>query len=724
MRSAGARAQKLPFSGTSPPPTSPLAPTSSEATVSAPAHAHAHTHADDEPPDPAYSELRAERAQLARSRSCLADMREHTRSLTALAGDGFAAESLAASIERRVASLADDGTTPPFFGRIDSRVDGHPSPDTTETTEAFHIGRRHVHDDRGDPVVVDWRADVATPFYRATAANPMGVVRRRRFGFSDGELTAYEDEQLAVGDDAGTGSRILQEEIERPRVGPMRDIVATIQPDQDEIVRSELSRTVCVQGAPGTGKTAVGLHRAAYLLYACREQLRRSGVLVVGPNRTFLGYIGEVLPALGELAVQQRSVDDLVAHVVPRATDPPAVARLKGDSRLAAVIARAVDGHLRAPQEPVVLPQGSRRWRVGTAALSDIVTDLHAHGLRYHAARAALPMRVADAILRQLEAAGDAPDDRVLDRVARSRPVRAFVDAVWPRLDAASVVFRLLSDPTFLAAAADGLLDTDEQRLLLWSTPARSARTTHWSVADAYCVDEAADLLDRTASFGHVILDEAQDLSPMQLRALARRCSTGSATVLGDLAQGTTPWAAESWADVLAHLGKPDAAIEVLTKGYRVPRELIDYANRLLPHIAADVAAAVSVRTAAGSLAVRRVSSERLDAEVAATTRLAAADGGSVAVIAADAAVPDALAALRAAGLEPHDLRSDDSAGRLAVVPATLAKGLEFDHVVVVEPAAIVAAEPRGLRRLYVVLTRAVSALTVVHAHPLPAPLR
>ncbi len=242
--------------------------------------------------------------------------------------------------------------------------------------EQFHIGRRHVHDPDGRPVVIDWRAPVSRPFYRASQADPMGLARRRRFGFAGGELTAYEDEVFTAPGAAAAPaprraqalspvSRIMIEEIERPRSGPMRDIVATIQPDQDDIVRADADQTVCVQGAPGTGKTAVGLHRVAYLLYAYRERMSRGGVLVIGPNRAFLSYIRNVLPALGELDVTQLSVTDLLATVPgPRHRPGARRRRIKGDARMAEVLRRALWGQLAEPAEAIMLPRGSRRWRV------------------------------------------------------------------------------------------------------------------------------------------------------------------------------------------------------------------------------------------------------------------------------------------------------------------------------------------------------------------------
>ncbi|MDT3395928.1 AAA family ATPase [Streptomyces sp. B1866] len=671
--------------------------------------------------------LARERTHLAASRAALRAMRADAQALDLrdVAATWVGAEVLRHQVAERVAALADHPDTPLFFGRLDYE-DAEGSGVAADGSR-FYIGRRHVHDAGGDPMVVDWRAPVSQPFYRASRAEPSGVTLRRRFGYTGGELTAYEDEHLSDPSRAETAGRLLQAEIERPRVGPMRDIVATIQPEQDEIVRADVGGTVCVQGAPGTGKTAVGLHRVAYLLYAHRERLARTGTLVIGPNRSFLRYIEQVLPALGELRVQQATVDDLVAHVEVRGTDSAAAARVKGDARMAEVLRRALRSHVTEPAEPCVVVRGSRRWRVPAYELAEIVRELLARDIRYGAAREALPQRVAHAVLVRMEQAGEAPDDRVQDAVARSPAVKAVVKAAWPPVDPARLVSRLLSDPDFLAAHADGVLSAQEQKEILWARPARGVRSARWSAADAVLVDEAADLVRRTPSLGHVVLDEAQDLSPMQYRAVGRRCTTGSATVLGDLAQGTTPWATGSWREALAHLGKPDAGVAELTRGFRVPREVIAYASRLLPAIAPGLAAATSVRDAPGALAVRRVAAGGLDAAVAAACRAALEREGSTGLIAADARVPRLAEALAAAGLT-HLLPGEETTAdtRLTLVPATLAKGLEYDHVVLDEPAAVVDGEPderTGLRRLYVALTRAVSGLTVVHAAPLPSRL-
>ncbi|MFJ8946474.1 HelD family protein [Streptomyces sp. NPDC102395] len=677
-------------------------------------------------PDAVDDPLGRERAHLGASRAALRAMREDVEALdiSDVTANWVNAQILERQIGERIKALADLSDIPLFFGRLDYlHAPGAEKAEGAEG-ESFYIGRRHVHDHDGDPMVIDWRAPVSQPFYRASKNEPMDVGLRRRFGYTGGALTAYEDEHLSDPAEAAVVSKLLQQEIERPRVGPMRDIVATIQPEQDEIVRSGLSGSVCVQGGPGTGKTAVGLHRVAYLLYAHRERLARTGTLVIGPNRSFLHYIEQVLPALGELTVRQATVEDLVAHVEVRGEDEAAAAVVKGDARMAQVLRRALYSHITMPAEPVVVVRGSRRWRIPAYELESIVRELLERDIRYGAAREALPQRVAHAVLVQMERAGEAPDDRVQDAVARNSAVKAAVKAVWPPVDPAKLVLRLLTDAEFLAAHAEGVLTEEEQKTILWAKPVRSVKSAKWSAADAVLVDEACDLVERTHSLGHVVLDEAQDLSPMQYRAVGRRCSTGSATVLGDLAQGTTPWATRSWPEALAHLGKPEAVIEELTAGFRVPTDVIGYASRLLPHIAPGLTPVASVRENPGFFAVRQTSG---DGEVVAACEELLRHEGSTGLIASDARIPALAEALDAAGighLAPGEETTHET--RLTLVPASLAKGLEYDYVVLDEPQAVVDGEPderTGLRRLYVSLTRAVSGLIITHRTPLPAQL-
>ncbi len=668
--------------------------------------------------------LVAERSHLADSRAALHRMREHAERLDAHGGDRLSTEFLRQALWRRMKTLEDDMGVPLFFGRL-----SYAASLGAEQDETLYIGRRHVVAEAGgEPMVIDWRAQMSLPFYQARPGDPMHVRLRRRFGFQHGQLTAYEDEELADSHQQAA-SDILESEIERPRTGPMRDIVATIQPEQDTIVRADLDHSLCVQGAPGTGKTAVGLHRAAYLLYAFRDQLSRSGVLVVGPNDSSLSYIADVLPALGEIDASQATVESLVCQatgVCVGAVDPVAAALVKGDARMASVLHRAVWGHLSSPTEALLVPRGSHQWRVGAYLAEELITELSNRGVRYQAGRAMLPQRLAHQVLLRMEASGDSPDDRIQNTVARSRPVKAYANAAWPPLDPAKLILRLLTDPGFLAECADGILSTGEQQVITMAKPARSVRGAQWTLADVVLVDEVADLLNRTPSLGHVIVDEAQDLSAMQLRAVGRRASTGSVTVLGDLAQATTPWATTSWQDSLSHLGKAEAEIEELVTGFRVPGSVIEFAAQLLPTIAPGLTPPHSVRRSRGDLRLR--SSSEPMAELVEAARTALLAEGTIGVIVPDAVIAVVRTVLQSAELK-YELLGDEPQGfdsRIELVPASIAKGLEFDHVVLLEPAGIVAGEPdeiTGLRRLYVCLTRAVTSLVIVHASPLPKQL-
>jgi DNA helicase IV len=670
-------------------------------------------------------QLRAERAMLEHARGCLAAMRRRAESLTASSGgDWVSEEVLSWRLQQRIAALADDGQRALFFGRIDYDDSADPA------AARFYLGRRHIVDEEGDPVVIDWRAGLAHPFYRATPRRRFGVRLRRRFGYQGGTLTSLQDEQLDLGaEDGDLQDRLLAAEIERPRIGPMRDIVATIQPEQDDLIRAPLEDTIIVQGGPGTGKTAVGLHRVAYLLYEHRERLERDGVLVVGPSAAYLAFISDVLPGLGEVRVEQRSVADLVPKVRPRlAGDPAGTVAVKGDARMAEVVRRAVFRHVRWPSEPLRLRWSSRVIDIPATTLRHEVAALLARGVRYHAGLAQLRQRLLDRCHRHLvESAALTTLDTARDverAIGGSVELRGFLDSTWPSLSPAKVVYRLLSDRARVAEAAAGILDESEQRRLAWPRRPRGGfRQVAWSLEDAYLIDEASDVIDGVPSHGHVVADEAQDLSPMQLRAIGRRCRYGSLTLLGDLAQGTSPWAAAGWEEALPHVGKATPRLEVLPRAFRVPREVLDFANRLLPTIAPQVSPAASVRSVPGSLVLRASSAERFGTAWLDAVAGALAAEGSVGLIVADPKVGEARAELERRGLDYRMVERFDLATRLSLVPASSVKGLEFDQVVLLEPADVVDADRQGLRRLYIAMTRAVSRLQVVHARPLPTVL-
>jgi DNA helicase IV len=396
---------------------------------------------------------------------------------------------------------------------------------------------------------------------------------------------------------------------------------------------------------------------------------------------------------------------------------------------MAEVVRRAAFTHVRPPALPLEVHWRHRVVRLPARVLRQRVEELGSGDLRYLVARDHLRDWLVERCLRHLEHTEglNALDNPVeVQRSLRARPeVRAFLQRTWPVVDPVRLVFRLLTERDFLAGAADGILSDPEQELLRWTRRPRSRKAAAWSVTDAFLVDEAVDVIGGTPTFGHVVADEAQDLSAMQLRAIGRRCRFGSATLLGDLAQRTTPWSAERWEDALGHLGRRSMRVEHLPRAFRAPAEVLDFANRLLPEIAPGVRPARSVRSVPGSLRVRAVTPGEATAAWRQALKEALAEDGSVGLVVDDRAVPAARTELTGRGVEFREVDRFDTDTRLALVPASAVKGLEFDQVVLVEPADI--ADPAlgatGLRRLYTALTRAVLGLTIVHAKPLPAAL-
>jgi DNA helicase IV len=838
-----------------------------------------------------HPELQAEQAYLTRAYDRLEQLRRLARErLRSVLGQGTGTpqylEERDVIVRTSLARLEqlDIGDQALCFGRIDRLVDdrafgsGQPNGARPSQTagageiESFHIGRLGVSGEDLEPLVVDWRAPVAEPFYRATGRDPMGLVLRRHIAADGPKVTDIEDERFvpagtSTGDDipeqygggygaegavrgAGPGRGdtdhrgadhsgadhvdadhsdtdhsgpgisddlevggpgALLAALEGARTGRMRDIVATIQGEQDAIIRSELPGVLVVQGGPGTGKTAVALHRAAYLLYTHRFPLERQGVLVIGPNPLFLRYIEKVLPSLGESGVTLSTISGLVHGFQIRGDDAPEVARLKGDARMARVVTRAV----RTRQRPLVnrtveIPFGSAVLHLTTEVTSQVVASARrrpgTHNARRRFVEQLVIRRLADEYQKTREGLGEtrrivetardsiaqwgaaAAEDSgelgaddldsggvnsgginsgdleaglpgsgaeldIADFGRRIRRVPAFVEAldrIWPRLSAEELLHDLFGAPPLLAIAAKGILTPAEQRLL-HRRRSPTLSEVPFTVADAALVDEARVVLgpryskrpgasdssgspapqngsedDAPRTYGHIVVDEAQDLSPMQLRMVGRRSLSGSVTVVGDIGQATGPWAADSWDSVTAHLPRLRPAREVeLSVSYRTPAEVMQVASRVLEAAAPSLKPPTAVRHTGVAPVFVETRPEDLAAEVAAKAAELSAElaPGTVAVLSPASLVAELALALDAAGVRARDPRRDGLGAPVSLLPVDMANGLEFDAAIVVEPAAVVDESVQGLRRLYVALTRPTRRLAVLHARPLPASL-
>ena len=648
------------------------------------------------------------------------------------------------------------------FGRIDR------SAEAPDAFESFHIGRLAVADESREPVVVDWRAPVAEPFYRATGRNSMGLLRRRHFAVEGRRLLGIEDElfgegHLGVGHDEGLdrdgstvvpatddgsglrGYSTLLAALERGRTGTLGDIVATIQGEQDEIIRSPQHGVLVVQGGPGTGKTVVALHRAAYLLYTHRFPLEDQGVLVIGPNRVFLRYIERVLPSLGEAGVEQVTLADLIPGVeFLRAgdtvgADSVTAARLKGDARMSDVIAHAVADRERPLRDDLVVPFRAGYVRLRTDESARIVKAARRRFRRHNAGRRFVESEVWSAL------AASYPDDEigprsVKDTLRGTPELREALDRMWPSLTPAQLLHDLFGSKALLKLAARGVLDESEA-LALFRPRSDSVDDVRWTAADVALLDDARDVLgpkpgrggkvdesDEIRTYGHIVIDEVQDLTPMQLKMATRRSLNGAMTIVGDLAQATGPLAPSDWDDVLDHLPdrKPSRVIG-LSVGYRIPGQIMELANRVMAVAAPTLRAPESVRIgdAAPSI-VRAESPSSLGSTVASevlglTAELPAA---SLGVIAPDGLIDELSEQLTAAGINHGTATRTGLDEGVTLVPVSVVKGLELDAVVAVEPARIVADTEHGLRALYVALTRPTQRLVVVHAEDLPGPMR
>ncbi len=665
------------------------------------------------PPADGDPELLAEQDHLDRAHAALSDMRARAEVLLEdVRSAGNPDLDYQAALVRRVAVLS-DSPRPLLFGRIDEEGD-----------RSWHIGRRHVENREGDPVVVDWRAPVSVPFYRARPGDSFGLKRRRQVMVDRQKVVAVADDLFGDIDAGLSGTRLrggdaLLAELERARTGEMLDIVATIQAEQDEIIRAPLDQLLAVQGGPGTGKTAVGLHRAAFLLYN-HPSLARAGVLVVGPSRAFLRYISQVLPALGEEAVVQTTIADLAPRARAERADRPEVGHLKGDPRMVEVLAADLRLRRRPVDADVTVRARSTSCVVAADDLNGLAASIAATPVPYKAGRAALRSRMVGLVRQGLRESGhlEAYEPWLEREVSANEGFRSVLDRLWPSVSPAALVRELLRREDRLAAA--GVLSGSERRLLLRHT----GKASGWTRDDLPLLDEADALINgRPRSYGHIVVDEAQDLSPMQFRMVARRAPAGSLTVLGDLAQATGAWTYDSWDEILRHL--PEASPvsrDELTLGYRAPGQVLDLASRLLPVAAPTVTPTRSIRPGREGPRIERVDSARVFTESLREAERLAGQELLVGLVVA----PEHLAGMTAAAQGRSDVGLLDRDGitrPITLVAAPAAKGLEFDAVVVVEPATIAGSDVRGLRLLYVAMTRPIRHLSIVHAAPLPPAL-
>jgi DNA helicase IV len=663
------------------------------------------------------------------------------------------------------------------FGRFDVR-------DGTRR----YVGRIGLSDEERQQLLIDWRAPAARLFYQATAATPGDVVRRRHLTTRGRAVVAIEDEVLDLDAiDGGelshlTGEGALLAALNAHRTGRMGDIVATIQAEQDEIIRSELGGVLVVQGGPGTGKTAVALHRAAYLLYTYRDRLERRGVLVVGPNRVFLRYIEKVLPSLGETGVVMASLGELFPGVTAESDDAPAVAAVKGSPRMASVVAAAVRARQRVPSSALKLDVEGRELVLRPHVVAAAQARARRGGKPHNVARVGYVRELLDQLVSQyarvLGVRLDAENRReLLADLRAAKDVRREVNLSWMPLTPQRLLEDLYAEPRLLREAAPLFAEAELDALY-------RPRGSAWTISDVPLLDEAAELLgeeestseqarlaaaerraaieyargalqlsgagafvsaeqladrfgdggpllstaeraiaDRTWAYGHVVVDEAQELSAMAWRMLMRRCPTKSMTLVGDVAQTGSAAGAQSWASVLGpHVGDRWQLAE-LTVNYRTPGQVMRLATAVLRGAGIDAPAPTSAREGDFPPVAQAIPSDDAVALVAGVrAEVDVLGGGKLAVISA-ASQTDAVYVALAEGLRAGSVgRGANSLdATVAVLSVTEAKGLEFDAVALVEPARIMRESPRGANDLYVAITRPTQRLRVLHSEPLPA---
>ncbi|CAB4918442.1 unannotated protein [freshwater metagenome] len=619
-----------------------------------------------------------------------------------------------------------------IFGRVDTEPTGE-----DPEGESFHIGRIAVSDDESNAVVVDWRAPLAETFYRATGLDPMGLRRRRHFASRGQTLLGIDDElfgsatqALDQGQVQGHGALIAA--LEESRSGKLSDIVGTIQTEQDRIIRSPLQGVLVVQGGPGTGKTVVALHRAAYLLYSQRFPLEGQGVLVLGPNRVFLSYIEQVLPSLGEAGIQIAVLADLVPAIRSSGHDPTEVGKVKGDSRMINVIRRAVRDRQHPLRESLRVPYGLQFLVLTPEDSAEIIDQARRRARTHNAGR----RHVEQLLFERLAATARSDEtlEAIRERIRREPLVIEALERMWPVLTPAELLNDLFGSRGLLRSAGSGRLKESEWPLL---SRERSPRPNEviFTADDVPLLDEALELLgprpkhleaDAVRTFGHIVVDEAQDLSPMELRMLDRRSLNGSMTIVGDIAQATGAWPHQNWESVLEYLPdrRPPRRAD-LTIGYRVPGPIMDLASKMLVLAAPGIQPPTSIRHTGEPPLILGVEQSELEAEIVERVRyeLKTIGSGNIGVIVPESMADQVDSALTRAGIDYGRATRQGLEKQVTVVPVNLVKGLELDSVLVIEPKRMLDEQIRGAQSLYVALTRSTKRLTVIYTGQLPSVL-
>ena len=643
----------------------------------------------------------------------------------------FERDVISDQVNKRLSQL-EIGDASLVFGRIDQG--------DLNQSETFYIGRIAVWDEQQDPITVDWRAPIAEAFYRATGKHPMGLSRRRHFATRKNVLLGIEDEFFGEGivdDSTGPvfkGRMTLAATMEEARTGRLGDIIATIQGEQDEIIRSPLSGMLIVQGGPGTGKTVVALHRAAYLLYTHRFPLEGQGVLVIGPNRVFLTYIEQVLPSLGEAGVRLAVLSDLVPRAKVRGFDNELIAAIKGKEDIKHVVRNAIQDRQRPIRENLRIGYGLQRLSLTIAESKEIIREAQRRYTRHNSARAFVRdqvfLKLADSSKHQL-----LDPEKLKNDLMSELEIREVLEWMWPSLTAEHLIHDLFGSQALLQSAAGRYL-TQEDIGSLHRPRSPHASEVEWTTHDVPILDEAQAQLGPRAgykeeetirTYGHIVVDEAQDLSPMELRMLRRRSLNGSMTLVGDIAQATGAWAHDNWEGIVEALShKSGTRFSQLTVGYRLPQPTMDVANRLLRDTQFGFNPPIAVRETGEKPRFIHVDvPARLPATVVAVVRseLERLGPGYLAVIVPDTHLDTISASLSSSDVAHGLVDAGALEDQVTLVPVSLVKGLEVDAAVVVEPTEIINGEKNGLRALYVALTRATQRLTIIHTSPLPESL-